>query len=121
MEELIGLLFEVILQLLCDVLLDTSLRSRYPAIRIIGSTVLAVIAALFIGTISLYIHREHFIQLAWLRVLSLSILPILNGIFMVKVGTYFSQKNKPRGGYEHFIPGFAFSLIFGLLRFFGGI
>lgn len=113
------IVFEFLLQLFGDVILDGLLRSRSPVANTIGNSIVASLAALILAGISLAVFPQHLIASQDSRVAALVILPIVNGLLMSVIGRRYIRLGRPRSGYEHFFPAFVFSLTFGAIRLLG--
>ena len=118
MEWFIEIIFECVIQLFGDAILDALLRSRSPIANTLGNSIVAGLAAFIFGGVSLAIFPRHLITSHALRITALLALPLMNGLLMSIVGRRYIRIGRPRSGYEHFIPAFAFSLTFGAMRFF---
>jgi hypothetical protein len=116
-EWFFEILFEVVIQLFGEAILDALLRSRHPIANTISNVIIASLFAAILAGITLAVHPQHFIANRGLRVATLITLPIVNGFLMSFVGRQFIRIGRLRSGYEHFLPAFAFSLVFGLIRF----
>ncbi len=117
MEFLIELLFELLLQIFGDAILDGLMRSRSPVASTVGNSMAACLFALILAGISLVIFPGHLIEDKELRIAALIVLPIVNGILMAMIGRHLIRIGRKRSGYEHFFPAFAFSFVFGAIRF----
>ena len=119
MEFFFEFILECVVQLFGEVILEALLRSRNPVANTIGDTVMAGLFAGLLAGLSLLVCPHHLISLRGLRIAAVVALPFLNGLLMFFVGPRFIQLGRPRGGFDHFFPAFAFSLVFGVIRFTG--
>ena len=117
MDSILEIVFEMILQFIGDFILDSVSRSKNPWVHSIADSVLTTFFAAIFAIVSLQIHPHHIIQNFSLRITSLCTIPILNGFLMLYIGKRQVYSGRKRSDFEHFLPGFFFSLIFGLIRF----
>lgn len=115
--ELLEVLLQVLFELVADAIYDLLVRSRNPVASTIGTSLFAALFALLAAALSLAIHPTHFIAHPAWRIAALVVFPIANGIAMSVVGRRFIRSGRMRSGYEHFIPAFVFSLVFGVVRY----
>lgn len=117
MESFFEFLLEFVVQVFGEAILDALFRSRNPAANTAGVVIVASIYAGLLAALSLVVHPHHFISSRGLRIAALVVLPLVNGGLMSFIGHRFIRLGRPRSGYEHFFPAFAFSLVFGMIRF----
>ncbi len=126
-EFVISFLTELGGPLIFELLAELGLRSAasalghekeiHPFFTLIGYIVLALICA----SISIAIHRGHYIKDVNLQYLHLAISPILVGLIMKYRGKFLQSKEKKAIRLDSFLYGYAFALTFSLVRFkYGG-
>lgn len=124
MEIIFELLFEVILQLFGEVLVELGWRAggevfekrkfRNPWLAGLGSLLLGSLA----GLISLLFLHHHFIKNEALRILNLLLTPLAAGLVMWLIGRWRIRHDKETIRLESFWQGFIFALGMGLVRYF---
>jgi hypothetical protein len=119
MEIFFDILAEIIFQGLGEALFDWLLRSKSPAVRALGASILSGFAGLVLGCLSLLVFRAHLIGSYELRLAFFLFLPVLNGWIMSRIGRSFERCDRPRSLFEYFVPAFFFSLCFGMVRLLG--
>ena len=70
-----------------------------------------------IGSLSLWLFRDHFIQSQWLRIVNLFLTPIIAGLVMAKVGAWRRNREQQPLRLDSFAYGFAFAFGMALVRY----
>ena len=120
MLELIFQFFgEILLQIFLEVLVELGLhstgRSRRPVNPWLAAVGYAVLGAL-LGGLSLWVMPELLIPEPG-RVLNLVIAPILVGLMMVGLGAWRARRGDPVLRIDRFVYGYLFALALALVRF----
>ena len=125
-EFIFGFISELFGQVLVEVLAELGIRSIWNSLgkerpknflmSLLGYIILAALA----GFISLYIFKHQIIGNENLRILNLIVTPFIAGYLMHLKGKSLVSKDKPTIRLDSFWYGYAFALVFGLVRFFGG-
>jgi hypothetical protein len=118
-DVLLQTLLECLLELLGSLFYDAVMRSRNAYVQTAANSLVAVVVAALLSALSLTMHPQHLIPQVQVRIAALATIPILNGCVLVVLGRGFVRWGRPRSAFEHFVPAFLFSLVFGAVRFIG--
>ena len=118
MEVLFQILFEVVGQILLELSIDVLGKSNKSVERMAASSFLLALLAVFVAAATLFWLPNHLIRNPNLRLCSLLLTPVLNGLLMAAIGRYLILKGKRSGHMEHFVPAFTFAFIVSVCRFF---
>jgi hypothetical protein len=117
------LLLEVLLQLLFEILAELGLWAAKKTLRSAGPVrpVLVLVGYLLLGGalggISLVFFPQKFAVPMWLQIANIAISPVVVGVAMVWVGQRRSLRGQQAILLHKFWFGFAFALVFALVRF----
>jgi len=118
---MIEILFELILQLFGEVLVDLIIHAigsaDREAKRLIRIVVYALLGAI-VGAISILIFPTHMIRSAPLRWVALVLIPLFAGAVFAMVGRSRDRRGKPVSALETFMPAYAFALAMAVVRHF---
>ncbi|MDR4469952.1 MAG: hypothetical protein MRJ68_16920 [Nitrospira sp.] len=70
-----------------------------------------------LGTLSLWLFQDHFIQSQWLRIANLFLTPVIAGLIMAKVGAWRRNRNQEPIRLDSFAYGFSFAFGMALVRY----
>lgn len=122
-EFIINFVIELGGPLIFELLAELGLRSAahvlskdkeiHPFFSLVGYIFLALICS----SISIAIHRGHYIKDVNLQYLNLAVSPVLIGLIMKYRGQWLRSKEKKAIRLDSFWYGYAFALTFSLIRF----
>ncbi len=123
-EILFQFIFEIFGQLIFELLAEFGIRGvrhatnvekpKNPALASFGYMILAAIA----GGCSLFIFPSHIVKYPSLRIINLLLSPLVVGVFMSLRRKSLIKNGRAALRLDSFVYGFAFALVFGLVRFF---
>jgi hypothetical protein len=123
---IVQLLFEFLLQILGEALIEFGIRGLRepfrrpeplnPWLAAMGYAILGSV----VGGLSLLLFPELFIKPRWLRVVNLLVTPLLAGGLMSALGAWRSKKGQELIRLDRFSYGFLFAFAMALVRFVWG-
>ncbi|MRV73110.1 hypothetical protein GJ700_15480 [Duganella sp. FT92W] len=123
MEILVELLFEFLIQLFGELLVEVGLQSIAAPFRKESSPWLAAIGYAFFGAvagaISLWLFPDHMVVNVKLRLINLGVTPIATGLCMSLLGAWRARRGQDLIRIDRFSYGYLFALCLGLVRFYG--
>jgi hypothetical protein len=121
MEFLLELLFEFLIQIIGEALLELGLHSLAEPFRKPPDPWLAALGYTLLGTIfgltSLWLFPHHMVVSTDWRLFNLFITPVIAGVCMSLLGTWRVKRGQAVLRIDSFSYGFLFAICFALVRF----
>lgn len=121
MEFLLELLFEFVIQIIGEALLEIGLRSLAEPFRKPPDPLLAALGYTLFGTIfgliSLWLFPRHTVVSTDWRLVNLFVTPVMAGVCMSLLGAWRAKRGQAVLRIDSFSYGFLFAICFALVRF----